>query len=205
MRATDPTGLVAQARTAITVTNVAPSASFANTSGRIAPGQSAALAFDDQTDPGAADVAAGYLYSYDCDGDDTFEVGPQAAPIHSCFYAASGTFTARGRIEDKDGAFTDYSAVVPVATPREGIDLLIQLVDDLVAGGALDSKPAGKLLHQLAQAVKHLDKGQPGPTINQLRHFIRDVEDLVASGQLPAADGQELIAAASWIITALGG
>jgi uncharacterized repeat protein (TIGR03803 family) len=205
VRATDTTGLVAEARATIAVANVAPTATFANTSGRILRGQTAVLAFDSPTDPSAADTAAGFLYSFDCDGDSSFEVTPSPTPSHACSFAVSGTFMAGGRIEDKDGGVTDYTAVVEVLSPRQGIDLLIQMVKDLAAAGALEPKPARRLLHKLERAAKRLDKGQPRHAINKLRSFIRRVEYLVGSGQLSPASGQALITLAGQIITALGG
>jgi hypothetical protein len=92
-----------------------------------------------------------------------------------------------------------------VLSPLEGIDLLIEEVNDLVEDGELGEKAARHLLLELENALKHLEGGRPGPTINQLLHFIRDVEDLVASGELDAGAGQSLIDTARWIIATLGG
>jgi polyhydroxyalkanoate synthesis regulator phasin len=78
-------------------------------------------------------------------------------------------------------------------------------VNDLVADGDLSQGAAKHLLQDLDQARSHLVKGQTGPTVNQLLHLIRSVEDLVHSGELDAAAGQQLIDAASWIIAQLGG
>ncbi len=205
VRATDLGVLTATIETTVNVLNVAPTAGFASTPSQIIQGQTTVLAFSDPSDPSAADTLDGFLYSYDCNGDGTFEVAASPATNHSCSYPAAGTFTAGGRIEDKDGGSTPYTTAVTVLTPRQGIDLLIQKVNELVAAGALGAEPGSDLIMKLDLAAKQLDKGNTEPTINELRWFIRKVEDLVGSGQLPAADGQALIACASQIIAELGG
>ena len=73
VQVTDSDGLSATDQTTIEVLNVAPTATFANLSGTINEAESATLAFSDKMDPSAADVAAGFRYSYDCMDDGTFE------------------------------------------------------------------------------------------------------------------------------------
>jgi len=63
------------------------------------------------TDP--AGVNDPLAYQFDCDGNNTFEVGPQAGSSHSCSYADNGNFTANVRVTDGDGgADTDSTTVV---------------------------------------------------------------------------------------------
>lgn len=113
--ATDPGGLTGEGTFNFTTANVAPTAIFANTAGGdIVQGQSIIMAFSDQFDPSTADSAAGFSYSYDCDNDGVFEAIDIAAAEFSCLYLASGDFTALGRIKDKDGGFTDYTATATV-------------------------------------------------------------------------------------------
>src|SRR5262249_24224610 len=66
------------------------------------------------TDPSPVDVAAGLKYSFDFDNNGTFEIPNSASPTASFTYATAGTYTARGRISDKDGGFTDYTTTVTV-------------------------------------------------------------------------------------------
>src|SRR5262249_50939343 len=101
----------------LTVSNVPPTASFANTTGSIVAGQSATLAFSGYADVSTLDTAAGYTYSYDCTNHGTIELSGSPSTSFNFAYLTAGTFTALGRIDDKDGGFTDYTAQVNVAAP----------------------------------------------------------------------------------------
>jgi hypothetical protein len=101
----------------LTVLNVPPAAVFANTTGPITAPGSAMLAFSNQTDPSQADTNAGFLYSYDCTNAGTFVLSQSTSPTFNCPYDMAGIYTARGRIEDKDGGFTDLFADVVVEAP----------------------------------------------------------------------------------------
>jgi photosystem II stability/assembly factor-like uncharacterized protein len=114
VQVTDDGGLSDTDQTTVEVLNVAPTAIFANTSGAVNEGETATLVFSNQFDPSATDVAAGFRYSYDCTDDGTFELSDDPAASFVCHYPDNGTFTARGRIKDKDGDFTDYTAEVTV-------------------------------------------------------------------------------------------
>jgi hypothetical protein len=65
-------------------------------------------------------MAAGFAYSFDCNNDGNFEVLNSPEPQFICSYAEAGTHTALGRITDKDGAATDYTATVVVTAPQTG-------------------------------------------------------------------------------------
>ena len=95
----------------LSVLNAAPSARLTNsTQGPGLPideGGSATVRFIDQSDPSAADRAAGYTYSDDFDNDGVFEItgstNPDAA-VPANLVNDAGTRTVRGVIFDKDGA-----------------------------------------------------------------------------------------------------
>jgi hypothetical protein len=205
LRVTDDAGQTATGTASVIVANVAPTATFTTGSSPIIQGQALELAFSDPHDPGADDTLAGFEYAYDCDGDSVFEVLPSPAPSHTCSYPIPGPFTAAGRILDKDGGATDYQVAVVVLDARQGIDLLIEKVNELVASGLLRPGPAGGLIAKLEAAAQQLDKGQTNATVNQLEAFINQVNGLVATGQLSSTDGQLLIDCASQIVAALGG
>jgi hypothetical protein len=112
VRVADDDGGETTGATTVTVNNVAPTATFANTSGTVNEGESVTLAFSNQSDPSAADIAAGFFYSYDCTDDGTFELSDDPASSFACGYPDNGIFTARGHIKDKDGGFTDYTVEV---------------------------------------------------------------------------------------------
>ena len=114
MEATTSSGISARTQTTVDVRSVAPTATFTNTSGTILEGKSATMTFSDQADPSISDRLAGFLYSCDCTDDSTFEQTGGSAASSRCAYLDDGTFAARGRIADKDGAFTDYTVEVDV-------------------------------------------------------------------------------------------
>src|SRR5262249_23566393 len=108
---TDSLGRTASDTALVSVANVAPTATFAN-GGAVLVGSATSLRFTHPTDPSSVDVAAGLKYSYDFDNNGTFEVTNSTSPTASFTYSAAGTYTARGRISDKDGGFTDYTTTV---------------------------------------------------------------------------------------------
>ncbi len=114
VQVTDSGGLTATDQAIVEVLNVVPVAVFSNTSGIINEGESATLTFSDSFDPSTVDMAAGFLYSYDCTDDGTFELSDDPAVSFTCDYPDNGIFTARGRIVDKDGDHTDYTIVIMV-------------------------------------------------------------------------------------------
>jgi PKD repeat protein len=78
-------------------------------------GRSTILSFNSPFDPGAADTAAGFRYSFDCTGDGVFDVQDSADGAINCAYQDDGIYTTTGRIKDKDGGLTDYITLVTVS------------------------------------------------------------------------------------------
>ena len=187
----------------VTIDNIPPTASFANTSGTLIAGQSATLAFSNPFDPSTADTAADFGYSYDCTNDGTFELAASSLTSYACSYPIADAFTARGRIEDKDGDSTDYTVDVTVLTPRQGIEGLIEQVQALIPG-SLNGGQGNALIAKLEAAIRQLERGNVATAINQLESFINQVSALISGGILPPEEGQSLIDAANEIIAALG-
>src|SRR5205823_4880874 len=102
----------------VTVANVAPTAAFGNNGSR-PEGSPVTFTLGGPSDPSAADTAAGFTYSFDFNGDGTFDVSGSSAAA-SYTYTTAGTYTVAGRIADKDGGFTDYTATVTVTNPATG-------------------------------------------------------------------------------------
>jgi len=127
VQVTDSSGQSVVYETTVTVLNVAPTAAFAFAADTVVEGQPVTLHFADPLDPGAADVAAGLTYSFDCTGDGTFEASDVADMSFGCFYPTEGAFSAKGRIADKDGGHTDYVAAITVIDA--GTDLAVQSSD----------------------------------------------------------------------------
>jgi hypothetical protein len=101
----------------VRINNVAPTGLFA-APGLLMEGGAALLALSNASDPGVADTQAGLRYAFACDGLDSSlpvvyaSAGPSS--LASCPFSQNGTYTVKGRIIDKDGAFSTYSAVVVV-------------------------------------------------------------------------------------------
>jgi len=197
VQVTDSAGHTITAQTTVNVRNVAPTATLLATPSTIVAGQSATLAFSNPLDPSAADVAAGFTYSYDCTNDGAFEASDVASAAHVCTYPVSGAFTARGRIKDKDGGFTDYMIAVLVQTPREATQDLIEQVLAL-------NKPQGNgLIGKLNVVIDRLDHDRIDEAIKKLEDFIDQVEVFIRNETFTAEEGQSLIDAANEIIAVL--
>lgn len=205
VQVTDNSGGTATDQARVNVVNVAPTATFTGTPGTIIVGQSVTLAFSNPSDPSAADVTAGFTYSFDCTNDGVFEVSDVTVNSYACAYPASGTFAAKGRIKDKDGDFNDYTVHIFVQTPQAAAGSLIDQVQALVDAGLLNGGQGNSLISKLEAAIKQLDKGNTTPAINQLQAFINEVNAFMNSTPpiLTPAEGQPLIDAANAIIAAL--
>jgi PKD repeat protein len=98
----------------VVVGNAAPTANFVASSGSVNEGGSVNFSFTNAADASAVDMAAGLTYSYDFDGDGVFEVTGASASVSHTF-AQHGVYVVTGRVMDKDGGHTDYTATVNVA------------------------------------------------------------------------------------------
>src|SRR5207248_1739578 len=72
------------------------------------------IAFTAPSDSSSADTAACFLYSYDLDGDNVYEIAYVPAAAQTYLFQASGTRTIHGRITDKDGASRVFTVAVTV-------------------------------------------------------------------------------------------
>jgi hypothetical protein len=107
----------------VVVASVAPTGTLGN-NGPVNEGGSATVSFTNQFDPSSADTIAGFHYSYDFDNDGVWDVGDGSygGSVTSASQNVSagflpegpGDYAVKGRILDKDGAFTDYTTVIHV-------------------------------------------------------------------------------------------
>jgi alpha-tubulin suppressor-like RCC1 family protein len=101
-----------------------------------------------------------------------------------------------------EGLVPSY-AEINYATPETIIAGLIAQVEDLVMAGTLSKGEGNALASKLDNALKSLEKGHTGASINQLNAFINQAEALVLSGRF-TDEGQPLIDAAHVAIARLG-
>jgi hypothetical protein len=111
--------------TQVTVTNVAPTATFNGTL-TVNEGDAAQISFADESDS-AGDVAAGfsYYYSIDLNGDGQFDLSEgfrQGGRSASLTFADEGVYAVRGRVYDADGGYTEYAGAVTVRNVAPVLD-----------------------------------------------------------------------------------
>jgi probable HAF family extracellular repeat protein len=197
VRVTDKAGLTAMASTVVQILNVAPSASLSTSAVRVYVNASVTLSFSNPSDPSAADVAAGFSYAWDCDDDDFFEASGGSS--HDCAYPVAGGRTTKGRIGDKDGAFSDYAVVIDVRTPQAGIAGLIGLVQ----GFGLPRGIETSFVKKLEGALRSLEAGNPEPACGELLAFINHAR--AQSGKaLTDEQAEQIIGEAEALRLALG-
>jgi len=107
-------------------------------------------------------------------------------------YGSAGDFTVTVTVSDDDGGAGSASATVHVLTPQQGIDAL--------AGMPGIIQP---LQAKLDAAKASLDRGNETPALNQLGAFLNQVNALVQSGQMSAAQGAALTAYCNRVIAAI--
>jgi hypothetical protein len=97
----------------------------------------------------------------------------------------------------------DLITFVWTPVPADQTDELADMIDELIADGALDEPYANGLLATLNAVQQKLDQGDTQAAINLLHAFINQVKALVASGRLSPEDGDALIAEAEALIASL--
>jgi hypothetical protein len=124
-------------RATVTVTNVAPTASFSAPTSAPA-GFSFALSLSSPADPSAADTAAGFTFAFDCGSG---YGGFTTASAASCATTDAGQLSVGGKIRDKDGGEREYRATVQVVVTLASLcDLTKRLVTNATVAGALCAK-----------------------------------------------------------------
>jgi hypothetical protein len=118
--------------TNVTVTNVAPTATFSN-NGPVNANFPVTVRFSNPTDGSSADVTAGFHYSFalTSSGLATTYATAGTSTNQQFSFTTGGTFTVFGRIYDKDNGFTDYTTSVVVNGPTMLTDTTIA---DFTAG-----------------------------------------------------------------------
>ena len=100
----------------LTVDNVAPTITSVSNNGPIFTGGSATITVAASDVAGAADPLA---YSFDCDNNGSFEVGPQAGTSAACTFATAGSKTVNVQVSDGDGGVATGSNVVTVVADAD--------------------------------------------------------------------------------------
>jgi uncharacterized protein len=147
VRVTDASGLTSASSAEVEVTNVAPSGTL-NAPLSVFAGSSFTLSLTAPTDPGVADTAAGFSYAFDCGGGGGYGVFG-AANVATCPTSLTGVRSVGGKIRDKDGGITEYTATVAVIVTY---DSLCSLTRTLVTKIGIANALCDKLDHAEAAA-----------------------------------------------------
>jgi polyhydroxyalkanoate synthesis regulator phasin len=93
-----------------------------------------------------------------------------------------------------------WIAVIP---PAQGVGNATALVDQLVASGKISSGNGNSLDGKLDAALKQIDAGKNTPAVNQLNAFLNELDAMVKSGRLSAADADALRTTVQRVIRSL--
>jgi hypothetical protein len=136
------------------VTNVAPTATFHAPSSAVS-GSTFTISLDDPADPSSVD-AASLQYAFDCGGG----FGAYgSAPSATCTAAFDGAQTVAGRIRDKDGGVSTYTATVAIAVTADSV---CALVESMAKNAGQANSLCVKLQHGQIEAFGHEVDAQTG-------------------------------------------
>jgi predicted extracellular nuclease len=189
-----PDGATATDTAQVTVTNVAPTATF-NTPSSATAGSSFSISLTNPADV-PADKTAGFEYAFDCGGG----FGAYgSASSQTCLADTPGTQTVSARIRDKDGGVSTYSAAVQVTVTAGGLcRLTVQYVESSAKYQKLPAI-AKRVTDALAQAAcDKLDRlpAAPAPRKTAVNAYIAAVNGLRSAGWLTAGQAATLTALA---------
>ncbi|HWI63279.1 MAG TPA: PKD domain-containing protein [Symbiobacteriaceae bacterium] len=126
---TDSTGGSATGSFQVTVANQNPTAVL-TAPATVNVGETFSLSLTGASDPSPADTAAGFTYAFDCG---TGYGASGSAGSAACTATSAGALTVRGKVMDKDGGFTEYTATVQVNGPVAVTAPLPQTADEAAA------------------------------------------------------------------------
>ena len=167
VQVTDSGGLSATASAMVTITNVAPTATF-HAPSNVNAGSDFALSLTDPSDPSPADMTAGFTYAFDC-GNGTGYGSFSSSSSTTCPTTLVGDRSVGGKIRDKDGGVTEYKATVHVVVTFESLCALTRTY--ATQPGIGDS-----LCAKLDAAAAARDRGNFRTAQNILRAFANEVE-----------------------------
>jgi len=141
----------------------------------------------DSSDPEGGDLTYKWTYLSDCFANFSSFVDTAPKPTFITFENCVYVFS----LIVSDGVNQSTPDKVAIISLSPLSDLTFKVLGLL--GDPLDTKDFKKLDKWIAQATKHLEKGQDKLVDKKLDKFIKNVEALVSFGKLSDAIGQELI------------
>ena len=195
--ADDDNGGITTADFQLIVNNIAPIINFVSNDGPIIEGAEVKIIVDASDPAGDNDPLT---YSFDCDNDGIYEVGPQNANYTICSFSNSGDYIVNVKVTDDDGDIALGSTVVTVLGPQEAIGEIITEIENLVADGILNKGQGNSLISKLNNAIKKLDQGNIKAATNILYACINQINAFIKAKILTSDLGQSLIDAIEYII-----
>ncbi len=117
----------------------------------------------------------------------------------------AGDIVGHGILADGSAQAVVWHVRTRPPTPQEAIDAIGDQIGTLTDNATLGEGEANALQAKLDAALARLDKGKPKEAANALHAFINQLEAMVKSGRLSAAEGEALVAAARAIIGQMQG
>lgn len=200
--ATDDGGMTGTDSMTITGLNVAPTASISGVTGATplvtTAGEQLAFA-GGFTDPGTLDThTATWNFGDGASYTTSFGPGGSAGVPASHSYAAAGTYKATLTVTDDDGGTGQATTTVTVQTTQQALASIGAYVQ------TLPLKNKQSLLAKLDAASAAASRGDSNAADNQLNAFLNEVDALVQSGHLTAAQAAPMRAAVHAIQGTLG-
>jgi DNA/RNA endonuclease G (NUC1) len=195
---TDNLGIADTSFTTANVSNVAPLIStFPGAT--LLPGEtySAEGSF---TDPGSDPWSATVNYG-DGTGSSTLPLSGKAFSL-AHVYNVPATYQVEVRVSDDD-VTSSRKQFVTVITPLQGLAPAAGMIQELVSDGRINSGNGNSLSSKLDAAQRQLTQGGSIPAANQLSALLNEIDAMVRSGRLSAADAAPLRALVGRVISSL--
>jgi DNA/RNA endonuclease G (NUC1) len=159
------------------------------------PGEEIAMSGAGSSDP---DEGQTLTYAWDF-GDGA--TGTGVSTSHA--YTAGGTYNVQLIVTDPLGLADTVTTTATVDTPAEGIADVQALLQGLIDGGQINSGNGNSLEVKLEGAIASFQGGQSTAAANKLTAFLNELNAMVQSGRLSAADAAPLQELANRLIASL--
>jgi DNA/RNA endonuclease G (NUC1) len=173
--------------TTVNVANVAPAISALG-SASLLPGETYS-ANGSFSDPGADPWSATVNYGEGA-GFETLVLNNKSFVLAHT-YVVAGTFTVTVRVSDDD-ATSSRTQVVTVFAPAQALQQASDMLRDLADRSGVSSGNVNSLNSKIDGAQAQLAKGNAGAAANQLQALLNELDAMVRSGRVTAADAAAL-------------
>ncbi|HMI48608.1 MAG TPA: DNA/RNA non-specific endonuclease, partial [Gemmatimonadaceae bacterium] len=173
--------------TTVNVANVAPAISALG-SASLLPGETYS-ANGSFSDPGADPWSATANYGEGA-GFETLVLNNKSFVLAHT-YVVAGTFTVTVRVSDDD-VTSSRTLVVTVLAPAQALQQASDMVRDLADRSGVSSGNVNSLNSKIDAAQAQLAKGNTNPAANQLQALLNELDAMIRSGRVTAADAAAL-------------